>query len=158
MTKPLLWRPELELGVDMMDRHHRQMVALCNAVRDRVIGHRGQKNAADIFSQLVGFTAMHFEAEEELMRRSAYPGRMDHQDRHHELAMHLKSWDDRARRRDCPLSSTFVARLEIWVQNHILGSDRGFSRFLLNNNHRPFTGSPRSTKQEFARSVSVCCV
>lgn len=152
MNKPLLWRPDLELGVDMMDRHHRQMVALCGAIRDRVNGRSKQHNAADIFSQLVGFTAMHFEAEEDLMRRSAYPGRTDHQDRHHELALHLKSWDDRARRRDCPLSSLFVSRLEIWVQNHILGSDRGFSRFLLNGNGEMFT------KRECGRSVSVCYV
>jgi hemerythrin len=82
---------------------------------------------------------MHFEAEEELMRRSAYPGRMDHQDRHHELSLHLKAWDDRARRRDCPLSSAFVSRLEVWVQNHILGSDRGLSRFLLNGDNSAVT-------------------
>lgn len=152
MTKPLLWRPELELGVDMMDRHHRQMVTLCEAIRNRVHGRVRHKDAADVFSQLVGFTAMHFEAEEELMRRSAYPGRMDHQDRHHELSLHLKSWDDRARRKDCPLSSLFVSRLEMWVQNHILGSDRGFSRFLLNGNNKALT------KGECVRSVSVCFV
>jgi hemerythrin len=152
LTKPLLWRPELELGVDMMDRHHRQMVALCGAIRDRVTGRSKSRETAGLFSQLVGFTAMHFEAEEELMRRSAYPGRMDHQDRHHELSLHLKAWDDRARRRDCPLSSAFVSRLEVWVQNHILGSDRGLSRFLLNGDNSAVT------MRESARSVSACFV
>lgn len=152
MTKPLLWRPELELGVDMMDRHHHHMVTLCETIRERVNERAKHKDAADVFSQLVGYTAMHFEAEEDLMRRSAYPGRMDHQDRHHELSLRLKSWDERARRRDCPLSSSFVARLEMWVQNHILGSDRGFSRFLLNSNDGALT------KRECVRSVSVCFV
>ncbi len=152
MTKPLLWRPELELGVDMMDRHHRQMVALCESIREKVHTRKHLPAASALFSQLVGFTAMHFEAEEELMRRSAYPGRMDHQDRHHELALRLTCWDNRARRKDLPLSSLFVARLGIWVQNHILGSDRGFSRFLLAGDDGAVT------RRECGRNVSVCCV
>jgi hemerythrin-like metal-binding protein len=115
----------------MMDRHHRQMVTLCEAIRDRVtravVRH---KDAAGVFSQLVGFTAMHFEAEEELMRRSAYPGRMDHQDRHHELSLHLKSWDDRARRKDCPsLIGVCVPVGDVGSKPHIWVRIEGFRDF-----------------------------
>lgn len=125
------WRPELELGVDMMDRHHRGMVGLCGTILEKAGSRGGAATAGDLFLELVRLTAMHFEAEEELMRRSDYPGRMDHQDRHHELSLLLKSWESRARRRDLTLNSSFLQHLNQWVENHILGSDKGFSRFLL---------------------------
>lgn len=131
MFKAVKWRPELELGVDMMDRHHRSMVGLCGAIFEKVGSKGGTTASADIFLELVGLTAMHFQSEEELMRRSDYPGRMDHLDRHHELSLLLKSWESRARRRDLPLNPAFLQHLNQWVENHILGSDRGFSRFLL---------------------------
>lgn len=131
MIKIVTWRSELELGVDMMDRHHRGMVNLCGAISDRA-GTRGKAGTvSDLFLELVGLTAMHFGAEEELMRRSDYPGRMDHQDRHHELSVLLHSWERRARQRDLHLNASFLQHLNQWIENHILGSDKGFSRFLL---------------------------
>ncbi|MBK8575158.1 MAG: hemerythrin family protein [Elusimicrobia bacterium] len=131
MIKATLWRPELELGVDMMDRHHRRMVTLCGEMAHPGGGRGGSRAASELFLELVGLTAMHFEAEEELMRRSDYPGRMDHQDRHHELSRLLLTWERRARCQTVPLNSSFLQHLNQWVENHILGSDKGFSRFLL---------------------------
>lgn len=131
MIKFVKWRPELVLGVDMMDRHHRDMLGLCGAILEKTGSREGTSPAADLFFDLVKLTAMHFEAEEELMRRSDYPGRMDHQDRHHEMSLLLKSWEARARHRNLPLNSSFLNHLTQWVENHILGSDKGFSRFLL---------------------------
>ena len=131
MIKTLIWRPELELGVDMMDRHHRGMVDLCGAISERSMSRGGGTSAGDLFLELVRLTAMHFGAEEELMRRSDYPGRMDHQDRHHELSRLLKFWESRALRRELTLNAAFLQHLNQWLENHILGSDRGFSRFLL---------------------------
>lgn len=131
MQKILKWRPELVLGVDMMDRHHRGMVELCGAILEKTGSREGTASAVNLFFDLVKLTAMHFEAEEELMRRSDYPGRMDHQDRHHELSLLLQSWEARARHRNLPLNPSFLNHLSQWVENHILGSDKGFSRFLL---------------------------
>lgn len=131
MFSAVKWRPELELGVDMMDRHHRGMVGLCGAMTEKAGARGGAAAVGDLFLEFAGLTAMHFEAEEELMRRSGYPGRMDHQDRHHELSLLLKSWEHRARRRIQTLNPSFLQHLNQWVENHIVGSDRGFSRFLL---------------------------
>lgn len=131
MIKIISWRPELELGVDMMDRHHRGMVRLCGAISDRAGSRSGGRAASELFMELVGLTAMHFEAEEELMRRSDYPGRVDHQDRHHELSLLLRSWEHRARQGQMRFNNSFLQHLSRWIENHILGSDKGFSRFLL---------------------------
>ena len=115
----------------MMDRHHHSMVDLCGAISERSMGRGGGTPAGDLFLELVRLTSMHFGAEEELMRRSDYPGRMDHQDRHHELSRLLKYWETRALRRELTLNAAFLQHLNQWLENHILGSDRGFSRFLL---------------------------
>lgn len=111
--------------------------------------------AGNLFLELVGLTAMHFEAEEELMRRSQFPGRMDHQDRHHELSLLLQSWEIRARRAR-PLNSSFLQHLNQWVENHILGSDKGFSRFLLGREGQDPT-EPSAQKKEacLIRQTSV---
>ncbi len=131
MLTELKWRPELELGVDMMDRHHRGMVNLCGAIFDKSRSRGGTAAATNFYCDFVRLTAMHFEAEEELMRRSDYPGRMDHQDRHHELSLLLKSWEKRNLQRGITLNPFFLQHLNRWIENHILGSDKGFSRFLL---------------------------
>jgi hemerythrin len=155
MFKAVIWRPELELGVDMMDRHHRGMVRLCGAILETAGTRTGTMAAGNLFLELVGLTAMHFEAEEELMRRSQFPGRMDHQDRHHELSLLLQSWEIRARRAR-PLNSSFLQHLNQWVENHILGSDKGFSRFLLGREGQDPT-EPSAQKKEacLIRQTSV---
>lgn len=149
--KTLEWRSELELGVDMMDRHHREMVGLCSAV-ERASVRGATKEAVDFLTDLVGYVGMHCEAEEELMRQSGYPGRMDHQDRHHDTGRVLKNWEDRARRRTLPLNAAFAIRLGHWVENHILGSDKGFSRFLLDQEGADPTTLPLRKKSNGSKS------
>lgn len=151
MIKVLGWRSELELGVDMMDRHHREMVGLCSAL-DQANARGRIGEALDFLTDLVGYVGMHCEAEEELMRRSSYPGRMDHQDRHHEMGMVLKSWEYRARQRTLPLNAIFVNRLGDWVESHILGSDKGFSRFLLDQEGEDPTALPIRRKSSGLKS------
>lgn len=146
MFKAVVWRPELELGVDMMDRHHQGMVRLCGTILETAGTRTGSTAAGTLFLELVELTAVHFEAEEDLMRRSHFPGRMDHQDRHHELSLLLKSWENRARG-DRPLNSSFLQHLNQWVENHILGSDKGFSRFLLDREGQDPT-EPTTRKRE----------
>jgi hemerythrin len=150
--KAVRWRPELELGIDMMDRHHREMVGLCGALVDKAGSRAGLAAAGNLFLQLLDLTKMHFEAEEDLMRRSDYPGRTDHQDRHHELSLLLKSWEKRAR----SLNTSFVQHLDQWVENHILGSDKGFSRYLLDREgHDPTEPIPRRRGAYSVRQTPV---
>jgi hemerythrin len=146
LTNPHSWRSEFNLGVDMMDRHHREMVSLCDAVADRANTQGEVPQAVNLLAELVGYVRMHCEAEEELMRRFCYPGRMDHQDRHHEMGVLLKSWEVRARRQKQAINTAFLLRLSQWVESHILGSDRGFSRFLLDHVGADPTALPRRRK------------
>lgn len=96
-------------------------------------------DAGAILDQLVAYTAVHFMAEQLLMRLHGYSGFDAHQQEHDRLIEQVQELQQRFRSGDMTLTLATIDSLEAWLVGHIHGMDQALSAFL---NHLPGAERP----------------
>jgi hemerythrin len=134
----LQWNPKLALGDAEIDGQHRELFrrfgALVQALRS---GHRNEIGL--LFAFLGEYVVLHFEAEERVMRDSAFPGATVHAAAH---ARFVREYDDLKRLYEAngPTHGIAVKTetwIEDWLRSHIAGLDQSLARHLLRRGEVP---------------------
>ncbi len=73
------------LDVAEIDRQHKELVEKFNRLHDAVSKRAPREQIYGIIDEIISYTRMHFEVEEQLMREAGYPMLEAHQAKHHEL-------------------------------------------------------------------------
>ena len=120
----IVWKPEYNLGIPIIDEHHRGIVSIINSL------HFGMQNnyVKDILSPIVDmmndYTCIHFQAEEDFLEKINYPDVKGHRELHHELSTKMKKLGrDSLLNRD---SHHLMDFLKQWWINHIRIEDFKF--------------------------------
>ncbi len=123
------WTPELSVGVERFDAHHRRLFTLVNKLYNVMRSGSRQSTLEEVFDELLDYTVYHFAAEEKAFELSGYPEAGAHRTSHAELvakAQALRSDLDEGK----PMVAVDVMTfLRDWVTNHILGEDKRYSEF-----------------------------
>ena len=120
--------PELAVGVPVIDRQHARMALLLNRVADAVKSGQERTRVTALVDDLVAFTRHHFETEQRLMERSAYPEALAHGQEHRRLLADLLSI--RTNASDASLMLTLQSLRE-WLTSHISHGDRELGEALI---------------------------
>ena len=119
----LVWQPELNTGIDVIDQQHQRIVALINQLAD---AHTRQKQGA-VLEELVDYTLSHFAFEEELLEESGYSFGPAHKRVHDmfvrrvgEYRMRFEAGED--------ITSELKSMLARWLFNHIRGDDKAYAK------------------------------
>ncbi|MDR3527515.1 MAG: hemerythrin domain-containing protein [Rhizomicrobium sp.] len=117
---------EISLGVALMDREHRALVALFDAF-ERCFGDDSQLEEAErLAGEALSLANDHFEHEEALMAESQYPGIAEHKFHHRNLRLQFTTLVDdtiaNIRRHD-PVTLEHLDVMRRLLQEHILGPD-----------------------------------
>jgi hemerythrin len=67
------WTKNLQLGIDVLDRQHKDVIAAMAAAVGAAEGSAGKKQLIGLFDKLRDILMKHFETEEKLMDNSDYP-------------------------------------------------------------------------------------
>jgi hemerythrin-like metal-binding protein len=86
---------------------------------------------SDIFRTLVDYTDTHFAYEEELFDRFGYPETEDHKAKHRALLHKVVDLKARWDAGESQIGPEVLKFLVDWLRNHILGSDKKYSSFLV---------------------------
>jgi len=124
------WRSELLLNDAEIDRQHRELVNRASRLHAAISEGQAQEQIRPMMSELIAFTEKHFTSEEEMMLAHAFHGYAAHRAEHQKLLeqFHLVDKDLSVRRIDsCQALALFF---QMWVERHILSSDRQFVKFL----------------------------
>ncbi|MGD9537052.1 MAG: bacteriohemerythrin [Alphaproteobacteria bacterium] len=70
--KTFEWSPVFEIGVPEIDRDHREMVALTNAIRDALMAEQYELSSR-LIAELLAAAKAHFEREEALLAHHGFP-------------------------------------------------------------------------------------
>lgn len=135
----LAWKPNLILGVCVIDTHHKRLIALTNEVIASTKAPAPPAAVRAKLSALIEFTAWHFRFEEDLMVETAYQDNTHHSEQHGELLGQLRRFAERIDRGTAgPLQSakTF-SFLGNWVTQHIRLTDRPLAAHLLDRGWDP---------------------
>lgn len=124
------WIPEFHLGISDLDAQHRVLLDLINTVAGAVFADNPEATKAAM-TRLLSSSIAHFDFEEELMRRAAYPGRDLHREQHSELLASMQRLQiDLSNRRYAINRTRTLHFLRDWFSIHIVRTDGGFARYL----------------------------
>ncbi|EME71867.1 hemerythrin-like protein [Paramagnetospirillum caucaseum] len=135
------WSNELKLGVPAMDAEHRQLLKLTNDFLVAADGHAPFPRLARIMGELIARTRIHFQAEETLLDRAAYPGLAGHKAAHGRLLVEAQRLYERftaletTARADQTATRALTREaarfLQRWLVDHITAEDRSYRPYVL---------------------------
>jgi len=123
-----VWTNYLNTGNAMIDHDHRQLVGMINALNDAALAGKGQAVIEQVLNNLITYYKVHFEREEDLMRRNNYPKYQEHKSEHDRFIIEidrLKSDFDKG----SMINATYIGKfLGDWLRNHIVKVDTQLAR------------------------------
>lgn len=122
----LPWRDAWLLGIDLLDRDHREMVRLINRLGDET----EPTPLTTRLDDLIGFLRTHFGVEQHFLDEIGYPDLTQHR-REHALQMAefvdlRRTLADQSRR---SLSRDDQQSIKHWFFNHVIAQDKRFAAY-----------------------------
>ena len=125
----IVWKPEYNLGIPIIDEQHRGIVTTINSL------HFGMQNkyVSDMLTPIIDmmhdYTRIHFQIEEDFHEKISYPDAKRHHELHRELTSQLTYEGYKSVSSNDPYE--FMDFLKKWWIDHICGEDLAFRDYLL---------------------------
>jgi hemerythrin-like metal-binding protein len=113
-----------------MDREHLKLIAQVNEFSAAVDTGASRAELETRLTQLIEGFQEHFKSEEGLMQTSTFPGLHVHADEHRKLIGQMSGFRDDLESGAIGLCQALVLFVRVWTEEHMMGLDRGFARFL----------------------------
>ncbi|MEQ1672482.1 MAG: bacteriohemerythrin [Hyphomicrobium sp.] len=127
----LEWSDEFSVGIDLIDKQHKLLIRAINLLAMAVEHNSSRDIMKEIFRTLRDYTDTHFAYEELLFDRFGYPDSVKHKLQHKNLLGQVIDLEQRWLAGDAEIGSEVLTFLVEWLRNHILGSDKAYSAFLI---------------------------
>jgi hemerythrin len=124
------WDQTYSVSVRSLDEQHQKLFALLNALHEAMRQGKGQAIVQDTLRELATYTVTHFRAEEELMRRTSYPGLASHQMEHQRFVAKVNQLTQDLQAGRNVSSIEVVGFIKDWLAEHIRRTDRSYSAHL----------------------------
>lgn len=124
------WTQKLSVSVPEMDDQHRRLFALTNDLHDAMRAGQGRAKLANALDQLTNYTMQHFAAEEQMLKRASYPQLGDHMVEHRRLMQQVEDLRRKLADGDPVLTMEVMDFLRRWLNDHILGTDFKYGKFV----------------------------
>ena len=124
------WTPKLSVGSPLMDRQHKALIALINQLHSAMLKGALKEDMQKVFSELIWYTASHFNSEEALMRETGYPRLASHYLEHVEFVRKAQDLHAQLLAGKFTVSIDLLRFLKSWLSDHILGSDQQYAPYL----------------------------
>ncbi|UZN22413.1 bacteriohemerythrin [bacterium 3DAC] len=130
MVKKIEWSDEFMLGIPEIDMQHRSLVNSLNKLVEKYDTNPGE--IKEILDFLVDYVLLHFETEETLMDKYAYPDMDEHVKEHRAFTKDLnKLMDDFIMLGPSPEMERRIEKgLVSWIENHIMNVDKKMGKYL----------------------------
>ena len=130
--KIITWEESYELGIELIDNQHKQLVDLINKLYQACLA--GNATVASSFKDAMGhmveYVRFHFGAEQDLMNRANYPNFGEHKKQHEVLIKDILEAAKAYSEGKKFVPHTFVRTLRDWVLGHIAVSDKAYSKYI----------------------------
>lgn len=124
------WTSSLQLSIEEIDTHHKELVRLINQLHKAMRMQKGASRLESILNDLLDYTVFHFGFEEELFARFGYPEKENHKEIHKNLIAKIKSFKDDFQHGKSTVSLDLMDFLKDWLKDHILKTDKKYVPFL----------------------------
>jgi len=118
------WESKFEVGVAAVDAQHRMLFEHVNTLFDAMQAGHGKDEIGKTLAFLAKYTVDHFKTEEDLMRKSSYPGYLDHKAIHDDLTHQVVELQGKLDKGSQMLSLPVMHFLRDWLSHHISEEDK----------------------------------
>ena len=122
----ITWGPQLELGIELIDKQHHRLCDLINELDDAVQGGRTNEVMGGIFEELLDYTRTHFKQEERLLTKHGYYDLDEHMKEHRIFTDQMQMYQDRFLEGSTAVTQATIEYLTDWLLGHIAMSDRAY--------------------------------
>lgn len=135
---PLLqWSDRYSIGVAIFDAEHMRLFAIANDLYDAILSGTSSDALNSILLGLADYSSRHFSHEEEFFRLSGYPQTQTHLQKHVWMREKIHQFEDHLTDTPQQLLALELARLlRDWIEDHILGDDMEYGRYLVSKGIR----------------------
>lgn len=127
----VVWTSEFEIGVESIDRQHRELIERINRLLAAIRQGQGHEAVSPLVAFLQEYVIEHFRSEEALMRRHHYPDYEAHKALHDGFVAELKKLVAQLNRDGIQPEHVVVLNRRVinWVVEHIFLVDRGLQQY-----------------------------
>ena len=125
------WKEEYSVGIKSIDTDHKKLLQLINRLQTSSIYQTGEAFDKEALDELIAYTKFHFAREEKMMEENGYPDFDAHKQQHinmtDQVVQKIKEYEDDHEK----TIEDLLDYLKNWLINHINGTDKKYSAFLL---------------------------
>jgi hemerythrin len=124
------WKESFSVSVVKFDNQHKKLISLINELHTAMSEGKGKEVLGKVFAELIDYTKTHFADEEAEFKKYAYPEYATHRSEHEKLTKEVITYYNDFMAGKTSLSIDVLTFLRNWLQKHIMGTDKRYSRYL----------------------------
>jgi hemerythrin-like metal-binding protein len=133
--QPIEWSDQMATGVAQIDNQHRYLVDTLRQANNRLLNDHEGALLGEIAKDLLTYAIMHFETEEDLMKRYGYAEAFPelaklHIAQHRDFSHQVVAVCDNLREGRQVSRVDVLKYLNEWLRHHVLGIDQKLGAFL----------------------------
>jgi hemerythrin len=125
------WKDEYSVGIESIDVQHKKLLGLINSLQTAVNYKTGEAFEREALDELVGYTRTHFKYEEDMMEQNGYPDFTTHRAEHELMIARVEEVLKQYQQDQDAAMQNAIDFLRGWLINHINGTDKQYSSFLI---------------------------
>ena len=127
----LQWKDEYSVGIESIDQQHKKLINLINQLQTAVKYSTGEEFEREALNELVDYTKTHFSYEEGVLEQNAYPDFEAHKAQHEKMISKVEEVLAEYEKDSDTAMTNALNFLSEWLINHINGTDKQYSHFLI---------------------------
>lgn len=125
------WKDSFSVGIEELDAQHRGLLDLSNAIGDLADAQNTVKSAtSNALNAMIRYAKNHFTTEEGYFEKYCYPEYPQHKLEHEAFVESAFLMAQELDKESVLSLGAIILYLEDWYTDHVLGTDRGYKRFL----------------------------
>ncbi len=127
--KKIVWKDEFSVGVETLDRQHKQIIEVINSLIDKPRIFFRSQNVSSALMDLTNYVSEHFLLEERLLQENGYPTLLEHSKKHTLYSKRIADFCKESLDGKSEVPDELMAFLTDWWTNHILHEDMKYKAF-----------------------------
>lgn len=126
----ITWKEVYSVNITEIDNQHKKLIELINNLHDAMITGKGKEEISKTLRGLVNYTLTHFATEEKYFDQYDFPGSEAHKKQHRDLVEQVAALQKKHESGERVLTIDVMNFLRDWLNDHIIGSDKGYGSYL----------------------------
>ena len=126
----LSWSTQYLIGNPVIDSEHEELFRLINTFHDHWQEKHDPQEIARVLNQLVSYTQLHFQHEEDIMQKAGYTALPEHMQAHETMVETIFRLRQLFEEKSIHLEMDAIKFAKSWLLDHILENDYRFRDFL----------------------------